>query len=26
VLISQEERPYLDVNVNGMDEILNEEG
>ena len=26
VLISREERRYLDVNVNGMDEMLNEEG
>ena len=26
VLISQEDRPYLEVNVNGMDKILNEEG
>ena len=24
VLISSEERPYLEVNVNGMDEMLND--
>ena len=26
ILISSEERPYLEVNVNGMDEMLNDEG
>tara|TARA_R100001369_G_scaffold76579_1_gene105743 strand:+ start:419 stop:781 length:363 start_codon:yes stop_codon:yes gene_type:complete len=26
ILISSEERPYLEVNVNGMNEMLNDEG